>query len=69
METNFQVGDHVTCDKFASMKYDFEGKIEKIYENSAVVEIVKHHDEDKEAVGDFHNRTVVSLKHMKKITA
>ena len=51
------------------MKYDFEGKIEKIYENSAVVEIVKHHDEDKEAVGDFHNRTVVSLKHMKKITA
>ena len=39
METNFQIGDRVACDKFASMSHDFVGSIEKIYENSAVVEI------------------------------
>ena len=69
METNFQIGDRVACDKFASMSHDFVGSIEKIYENSAVVEIIEHHKDDNVAVTDFHNRTVVSLKHMKKITA
>ena len=69
METNFQIGDRVACDKFASMSHDFVGSIEKIYENSAVVEIIEHHKDDNVAVTDFHHRTVVSLKHMKKITA
>ena len=64
METNFQIGDRVACDKFASMSHDFVGSIEKIYENSAVVEIIEHHKDDNVAVTDFHNRTVVSLKHM-----
>ena len=32
-------------------------------------EIIEHHKDDNVAVTDFHNRTVVSLKHMKKITA
>ena len=59
METNFQIGDRVACDKFASMSHDFVGSIE----------IIEHHKDDNVAVTDFHNRTVVSLKHMKKITA
>ena len=53
METNFQIGDRVACDKFASMSHDFVGSIEKIYENSAVVEIIEHHKDDNVAVTDF----------------
>ena len=39
METNFQIGDRVACDKFASMSHDFVGSIEKIYENSDFIDI------------------------------
>lgn len=69
METKLKVGDKVTCDKFASLTHDFVGAIEKIYENSAVVEILEHHKDDTVVVGDFHNRAVVALDHMKKKTA
>ena len=66
MEKKFAIGDTVKCQKFASLNHDFEGKIQKIYENSAMVEITNYHQEDTIAVGDFHNRAVVSLKKMKK---
>ena len=56
----------MTCDKFASLTHDFVGAIEKIYENSAVVEILEHHKDDTVVVSDFHNRAVVALDHMKK---
>lgn len=69
METKLKVGDKVTCDKFASLTHDFVGTIEKIYENSAVVEIVEHHKDDNIVVSDFHDRAVVALDHMKKVSA
>lgn len=69
MNTDFEIGDKVNCQKFGALTHDFVGQIEKIYENSAMVSIVEHHDDDAVAVSDFHNRAVVRLKNMKKVTA
>ena len=69
MEKNFQVGDKVKCEKFGALKHDFIGSIEKIYENSAMVSILENNADDAIAVSDFHEKAIVSLKHMKKVTA
>lgn len=69
MRTDFEIGDRVNCKKFGSLTHDFVGKVEKIYENSAMVSIEEHHDDDSVTVSDFHNRAVVGLKNMKKISA
>lgn len=68
-KTDLAVGDNVKCQKYAGLTHDFEGRIQKIYENSAMVQITQHHEEDRMTVGDFHNRAIVSLKKMKKISA
>jgi hypothetical protein len=67
METNFKIGQKVKCKKFGSLNHDFVGSIEKIYENSALVNILEHDQEDEVAVNDFHKRAIVRLKSMKKI--
>lgn len=69
MEKEFQIGDKVKCKKFGALKHDFVGAIEKIYENSAMVAILENDTEDAIAVSDFHEKAIVSLKHMKKISA
>ncbi|KRM18827.1 hypothetical protein FC40_GL000612 [Ligilactobacillus hayakitensis DSM 18933 = JCM 14209] len=69
MENEFKIGDNVKCKKFASLTQDFEGVIEKLYENSAMVSITKHASEDSVVVTDFHNRAVVRLSEMKKLNA
>ena len=69
METKIEVGDKVKCKKFGSLKHDFIGSVEKKYENSAVVAILEHDNEDSVAVTDFHNRAVVRFDCMKKIYA
>ena len=68
METNLKIGDQVACKKFGSMKHDFVGTIEKIYENSAMVSIDKNDEEDNITVTDFHSRAIVRLSKMKKIS-
>ncbi|ETA74426.1 DUF2187 domain-containing protein [Ligilactobacillus equi] len=63
----FEIGDKVKCQSFGSLKNDFEGTIEKNYENSAVVAIEIFADEDAVTVADFHSRAVVSFTKMEKI--
>ncbi|EJF00723.1 hypothetical protein [Liquorilactobacillus mali] len=68
METEFKIGEKVKCKKFGTLSHDFVGAVEKIYENSAMVAIVEHDATDEVAVNDFHNRVIVRLKDMKKVT-
>ena len=66
METKIEVGDKVKCKKFGSLKHDFIGSVEKKYENSAVVAILEHDNEDSVAVTDFHNEQLSVLTAWKK---
>ena len=62
------VGDKVACKKMGSLKHDFEGTLEKLYDNSGLVSITKYDDEDRIAVSDYHERVVIAQKNMKKIS-
>lgn len=64
MEKKLEIGNAVKCEKFASLKHDFTGVIEKIYENSAMVMITDFDPEDATTVNDFHEHVIVSLKKM-----
>ncbi|KRN88503.1 hypothetical protein [Ligilactobacillus ceti] len=67
MEKTFEIGDAVKCEKFASLKHDFVGVIEKTYENSAMVMITEFDAEDENIVSDFHEHAIVSFQKMKKL--
>ncbi|HIZ96284.1 MAG TPA: DUF2187 domain-containing protein [Candidatus Ligilactobacillus excrementavium] len=69
METTLKIGDQVNCKRFGSLKHDFVGTIEKIYDNSAMVSIDKFDKSDNVTVTDFHNRAIVRLGNMKKVSA
>ncbi|GAW64005.1 hypothetical protein FC65_GL000993 [Ligilactobacillus acidipiscis DSM 15836] len=69
METTLKIGDQVSCKKFGSLKHDFVGTVEKIYDNSAMVSIDKYDESDNITVTDFHNRAIVRLSSMKKVSA
>ena len=69
METTLKIGDQVSCKKFGSLKHDFIGTVEKIYDNSAMVSIDKYDESDNITVTDFHNRAIVRLSSMKKVSA
>jgi hypothetical protein len=58
----FQIGDHILAPKFGYLKHDFAGTIEKIYENSVMVFIDNHHEEDGIVVNEYNKRAIVSKK-------
>ncbi|KIS02714.1 DUF2187 domain-containing protein [Paucilactobacillus wasatchensis] len=63
----FQIGDNVTCKKFGSLEHDFTGEIEKVYENSVLVNIIKFDEEDQVAVTELNQRAIVRKSEIKKI--
>jgi len=48
------------------MDYPFQGKVEKIYEHSALMEIVKNDPKDDSNKTELNNKIVVSIKKIKK---
>ncbi|AYF92710.1 DUF2187 domain-containing protein [Apilactobacillus bombintestini] len=60
-----KVGDYVSAPRFGYLKHDFAGTIEKIYENSVMVFIDDHHEEDSIVVNEYNKRAVVSKKYAK----
>ncbi|WP_057896062.1 hypothetical protein [Liquorilactobacillus oeni] len=68
MDSMFNIGEKVKCKKFGTLTHDFVGSIEKVYENSAMVAILDHDASDEVAVNDFHNRVIVRLRDMKKVS-
>ena len=45
----------------------FEGKVEKIYENSVLLSITSYEPEDETNVSDLNGKIVVSFKNLKKL--
>jgi len=65
--TEIKIGDYVAAKKFGPLEHDFTGEVNKVYDNSVLVEIRDYDPADKTAVGDMNNRAVVR-KSAAKIT-
>lgn len=49
------------------IKKPFEGKIEKVYENSALLGITSYDPIDEAAIGDLNSKIVVNFKNLRVI--
>ncbi|APT18733.1 MULTISPECIES: DUF2187 family protein [Amylolactobacillus] len=61
-----EVGQTVSATVKEDIKKPFTGKVEKIYENSVLLEIVSNEAEDNTAVSELNNKIVVNLSSIKK---
>lgn len=61
-----EVGQTVSASVKEDIKNAFTGKVEKIYENSALLEIIENAAEDDTAVSELNNKIVVNLHSIKK---
>lgn len=59
MAEEHKIGDYVKGKKFGSFEHDFEGEIEKVYENSVLIHILSFDPEDRILVGELNNRAIV----------
>ncbi|MFC6254767.1 DUF2187 domain-containing protein [Secundilactobacillus hailunensis] len=64
-----KIGDYVQGAKFGSFVHDFEGEIEKVYENSVLIHILSFDDEDRILVGELNNRAIVRKEDAKPVKA
>lgn len=55
------VNQPVKCHVEEDMKHEFSGTIEKIYENSCLINILENDPEDNTAVSELNNKIVVSI--------
>lgn len=63
--SEFDIGDYVHGKKFANFEHDFDGIVEKIYENSLLVMITEFDPEDSATVNEYNQRAVVRMSETK----
>ena len=63
---DLKVGTVYDCSVDEDMDYPFQGKVEKVYEHSALMEIVKNDPKDNTNKSELNNKIVVSIKKIKK---
>lgn len=61
-----KLGMIVDAKSVEELKKPFQGKVEKIYDNSALLDITDFDPIDKNAVSDLNNKMVVAFKNIKK---
>ncbi|MFD1470884.1 DUF2187 family protein [Companilactobacillus mishanensis] len=61
-----KIGETYDCKVEEDMDYAFQGKVEKVYEHSALVEITKNDPKDDSNKMELNNKIVVSAKKMTK---
>ncbi|WP_125551936.1 DUF2187 domain-containing protein [Loigolactobacillus jiayinensis] len=65
-----QIGNTVRCKANGNMEADFSGVIEKVYENSALVNITDYDVKtDSMNIQDLQNKAVISFGKMKLVGA
>lgn len=64
-----KVGAIVAGKSEEELKKPFQGKVEKIYENSALLAITAYDPVDESSVNDLNNKIVVNFKHLKPAKA
>lgn len=68
-KANVKIGAIVTGKSEEELKKPFQGKVEKIYENSALLAITSYDPIDETAVSDLNNKIVVNFKNLKAARA
>jgi len=63
--SEFDIGDYVHGKKFANFEHDFDGIVEKIYENSLLMMITDYDPEDSATVNEYNQRAVVRMSETK----
>lgn len=64
---DFEIGDVVGCKKFGPMDHDFQGVVEKVYNNSIMVSINDFDPADKSGVNELNGRAVIRQDEAKMI--
>ncbi|MDH5101081.1 DUF2187 family protein [Lactobacillus kefiranofaciens] len=68
-KADVKVGAIVDAKSEEELKKQFQGKVEKIYENSALLAITSYDPVDATAISDLNNKIVVNFKNLKSARA
>lgn len=66
-KADINLGEILGATSEEELKHPFEGKVEKIYDNSALLAITSYDPEDETAVSDLNHKMVVNFKKLKKV--
>jgi uncharacterized protein YkvS len=64
-KTDVKIDDILSAKSEEELTQPFIGKVEKIYENSALLKIIDFDPVDKTSVGDLNHKIVVNFKNLK----
>lgn len=68
-KADVKVGAIVAGKSEEELKKPFQGKVEKIYENSALLAITSYDPIDETAISDLNNKIIVNFKNLKAARA
>ncbi len=68
-KADVKIGAIVAGKSEEELKKPFQGKVEKIYENSALLAITSYDPIDETAINDLNNKIVVNFKNLKAARA
>ena len=68
-KADVKIGQILAATSEEELKHPFQGKVEKIYENSALLAITSYDPVDASAISDLNNKIVVNFKNLKAARA
>ena len=66
-KADVKIGQILAATSEEELKHPFQGKVEKIYENSASLAITSYDPEDESSVNELNNKMVINFKNLKKV--
>ena len=66
-KADVKIGQILAATSEEELKHPFQGKVEKIYENSALLAITSYDPEDESSVNELNNKMVINFKRLKKV--
>ena len=64
-KADVKIGQILAATSEEELKHPFQGKVEKIYENSALLAITSYDPEDESSVNELNNKMVINFKSLK----
>ena len=66
-KADVKIGQILAATSEEELKHPFQGKVEKIYENSALLAITSYDPEDESSVNELNTKMVINFKNLKKV--
>lgn len=60
-KADVKIGQILAATSEEELKHPFQGKVEKIYENSALLAITSYDPEDESSVNELNNKMVIKI--------